>query len=99
LGEALSLVPKYYNYQKNIPTATFVDYNALKARITKNYGDQIDSIEDFDGVKVYLKENDSWFMIRSSGTEKKVRVYVESKVESEAKVLLETAAKVAAQSG
>jgi phosphomannomutase len=44
LGEALSFVPKYYNYQKNIPTATYVDYNALKARIVKNYGDQIDSI-------------------------------------------------------
>ena len=45
-----------------------------------------------------LKTNDSWFMIRSSGTETKVRIYVESKIESEARSLVEFAIKIAQSS-
>ncbi len=98
LDEALRSVPKYHNFQKNILTNSIVDYNIVKQQIAKQFGDQVDSIEDFDGVKVCLKRNDSWFMIRSSGTEKKVRVYVESKIESEASSLLELAINIAQSS-
>jgi phosphomannomutase len=95
LDEALDSIPKYYNYQRNIPTTSIVDYNRVKEVVSREMGEQIKSIEDFDGVKVLLKENDAWFMIRSSGTERKVRIYVESKVESEAKSLVDKAIKIA----
>lgn len=95
LDEALNSIPKYYNYQRNIPTTSVVDYNRVKEVVSSNIGNQVQSIEDFDGVKVLLKGNDAWFMIRSSGTERKVRIYVESKVESEARSLLDQAIKIA----
>ena len=95
LEEALSSIPKYYNYQRNIATNSIVDYNSVKEQVSKQIGDEVQSIEDFDGVKVYLKKNDSWFMIRSSGTERKVRIYVESKVESEARSLIDQAINIA----
>jgi phosphomannomutase len=96
--EALKSVPKYYNFQRNIPTNSIVDFNMIKEQVNKQIGDQIESIEDFDGVKVSLKKNDSWFMIRSSGTETKVRIYVESKIESEMRSLLELAINIAQSS-
>jgi phosphomannomutase len=95
LDEALDSIPKYYNYQRNIPTSSIVDYNRVKEVASKEMGEQIKAIEDFDGVKVILKENDAWFMIRSSGTERKVRIYVESKVEPEARSLVDKAIKIA----
>lgn len=44
--------------------------------------------KDFDGVKLIL-DNDSWIMIRGSGTEPIIRVYAESKSLKEARRLLE----------
>ena len=98
LDEVLTSIPKYYNFQRNMVTNSILDYNLVKQEIAKQFGDQVESIEDFDGVKVYLNKNDSWFMIRSSGTEKKVRIYVESKIESEARSLVELAIKIAQSS-
>lgn len=95
LEKALSWIPKYYNYQRNMSTCSVVDYNLVKKHVVDKFHDEVQSIEDFDGVKVCLKSNDSWFMIRSSGTEKKVRIYVESKIEKEAKKLVEEATKIA----
>jgi phosphomannomutase len=94
LDDALKSIPKYYNFQRNIATNSILDYAAVKQQVAKQLGDEVESIEDFDGVKVSLKRNDSWFMIRSSGTEKKVRIYVESKIEHEARALLELAIKI-----
>jgi phosphomannomutase len=98
LGEVLDAIPKYYNFQRNIATSSIVDYNKVKEHVRKHMVNQIESIEDFDGVKVSLKNNDAWFMIRSSGTEKKVRIYVESKIEAEARSLMEDAIKIAQSS-
>ncbi|MHB1907553.1 MAG: phosphohexomutase domain-containing protein [Nitrososphaerales archaeon] len=95
LEEALRSIPKYHNLQRNLSVDKVVDYNLVKERVQVKFGEQIDNIEDLDGVKVHLKSNDSWFMIRSSGTERKIRVYVESSNEMEAKSLLEQATKIA----
>ena len=89
LGQALESIPVYFNYQKNLWISTSVEYPSLKSLIMQKYLGKIDRIEDIDGIKVYFKENSSWIMLRSSGTEKKVRVYVESPKEDEAKKLLE----------
>lgn len=45
------------------------------------------SIDLRDGVKVSLKDG-SWLMLRRSGTEKKARVYVESREKGKAHELL-----------
>ena len=89
LGQALESIPIYFNYQKNLPIFAPLDYSVLSSLVTENYSGRIDRIEDIDGIKVYFKDNDSWIMLRSSGTEKKVRVYVESSKEDEARRLLE----------
>jgi phosphomannomutase len=72
-----------------------LDYGKVKTEAEKVFRDQIDWIEDLDGIKVHLKDSGSWLMLRSSGTEKKVRVYVESKEEDVAKLLLERAVDIA----
>jgi phosphomannomutase len=89
LGEALGSIPVYFNYQKNLSISAPVDYSVLNSFVTEKYSQRIDHIEDIDGIKVYFKENDSWIMLRSSGTERKVRIYVESSKEDEARRLLE----------
>ena len=89
LGQALESIPVYFNYQKNLSISTRLDYSALYSLIAEKYPGMVDRVEDIDGIKVYLKEDNSWIMLRSSGTEKKVRVYVESSREAEAKKLLE----------
>jgi phosphopentomutase len=94
LDEALKSVPRYYNIQKNILTTSIIDYNVLKKKIVRQIGTEVESVEDFDGVKVSLKEG-AWFMIRSSGTERKMRIYVESKNESRMRSLAELAIKIA----
>jgi len=87
LGQALESIPRYSNYQKNLPLQNTLDYNTLRSSLKQRYGDNIERIEDLDGIKVYLK-NGSWLMLRSSGTEKKVRIYAESSREDEAHDLL-----------
>lgn len=51
---------------------------------------KIASIIDIDGVKIIFHDH-SWIMIRPSGTEPKVRIYVETKDKGELKELLESA--------
>ena len=70
----------------------------MKTKIKRKFGKEIDTFEDLDGVKVYLK-NGGWLMIRSSGTEKKVRVYVESPKESDAVFLLQDGVDIASSCG
>lgn len=96
LGEALAAIPKYFNLQKNLSLSSFLDYSKVRTEVEKSFSGQIDWVEDLDGIKVHLKgKGEPWFMLRSSGTEKKVRVYVESQSESEAKSLLERAVNIA----
>lgn len=51
---------------------------------------RISSINSIDGVKIVF-DDQSWFMIRPSGTEPKIRIYVETKKQEEAKLLIEGA--------
>lgn len=94
LSRAISDTPTYYNLQKNLQLGSTVDYGHVKSKIKRKFGTQIDRVDELDGVKVYLKDR-AWLMIRSSGTEKKVRVYVESSQETEAKGLLQDAVSIA----
>jgi phosphopentomutase len=94
LSEAISKIPVYHNLQRNLQLNQTVDYGRVKAAIKAKFGKEIESFDELDGVKAYLKDG-GWVMIRSSGTEKKVRVYVESPKESEGVFLLQDAVGIA----
>jgi phosphomannomutase len=94
LSEALDWIPVYYNYQKNLLLPGTLDYSCARSKMNAGFSGQVDRFEELDGVKLYLKDG-AWLMVRSSGTEKKVRVYVESPKESEARDLLNTAVSIA----
>ncbi|GLI52877.1 phosphomannomutase [Thermodesulfovibrio yellowstonii] len=51
---------------------------------------KIASIVDLDGVKIIFNDG-SWIMIRPSGTEPKVRIYIETKNKEEKEVFIEEA--------
>ena len=98
LSEAVNSIPKYYNYQKNLSVNSPLDYSLLTSLLRKKYDGNIEGIEDIDGIKVYLKDG-SWIMVRSSGTEKKVRVYVESSKQSVADELLSDGVSISQSAG
>lgn len=55
---------------------------------------KIASIIDIDGVKIIF-EDQSWIMIRPSGTEPKIRIYVETKDFNEKEIILQEAKNLA----
>ena len=57
---------------------------------------QIQEIEDIDGWKYHLDEN-TWLMIRASGTEPVLRVYCESKTQEEVFTILDTVKEILLQ--
>jgi phosphomannomutase len=97
LSSAIADTPLYYNLQRNLQLGSVVDYTHVRSKMKQKFATQIDRFDELDGVKVYLKDG-AWVMIRSSGTESKVRVYVESPNESEANSLLQEATAIASSS-
>jgi len=61
-------------------------------------GTKVKSVNDVDGVK-YVLEDDSWLLIRPSGTEPVLRVYVEAREPEMVKALLEHGRSVALGQG
>jgi len=83
LKKTLSVLSKY-----TIGTSLKVGHKDLK--ITK--------VIDLDGYK-FILEDQSWLMIRQSGTEPKVRFYVEARTEEQKKDLFTTARKILTELG
>ncbi|MHB1868114.1 MAG: phosphohexomutase domain-containing protein [Nitrososphaerales archaeon] len=94
LSQAISGTPVYYNLQKNLRLGSFLDHDCVKSMIKEKFRREIERFDEIDGIKVYLKGG-AWLMVRSSGTEKKVRVYVESPQEGEAALLLQDGVNIA----
>ena len=94
LSKALEWIPVYYSLQKNLLPAGTLDLSCVRSRMEEDFTGRIDHFEELDGVKLTLKGG-AWLMVRSSGTEKKVRVYVESPREMEARELLNSAVQIA----
>jgi len=94
LSQALEWIPFYYNLQRNLQVSSPLDYRCVKMRMSSRFTSRIDKFDELDGVKMYLKGG-AWLMVRSSGTEKKARVYVESPNEQEAYGLLEDGVNIA----
>ena len=96
LSKALEWIPVYHSLQKNLLPSGVLDLHCVRSRMEEEYSGQIESFEELDGVKLTLKTG-GWLMVRSSGTEKKVRVYVESPKETEARELLNSAVQIAVE--
>lgn len=94
LSKALEWIPVYHGLQRNLLPSGALDLECVHSKMTQEYSGQVDSFDELDGVKLNLKGG-AWLMVRSSGTEKKVRVYVESPNEAEAQKLLESAVGIA----
>jgi phosphopentomutase len=98
LSELLQSIPRYYNLQANVSMSSPLDYGCVKSAFKEAFGPEVDKFDELDGVKMYLR-NGSWVMLRSSGTEKKARIYAESKLERESMSLIDRARKIAVSCG
>lgn len=77
-----SLKKKIAAIQKKYPEGSFLQVGPRPLKVKK--------LITVDGTKMVL-EDDSWLMIRPSGTEPKVRFYVEARKPDEIQALFETA--------
>jgi alpha-D-glucose phosphate-specific phosphoglucomutase len=66
-----------------------LDIHKLKA-LKRILGKKVVDVKTFDGIKL-ICEDESWVMLRPSGTEPLVRAYVEAKSVSKAKAMIEFA--------
>jgi phosphomannomutase len=83
-------IPSNFYYQKNILLER-IDQNVLKQRILRRYGKE--KIESLDGWKIIFNDG-SFSLFRISGTEPKVRIYVDSRSKNKATKLLEEGIKI-----
>ena len=60
--------------------------NDVMKEIRRKLGNRVTST--IDGVRVDLKDR-GWFLVRASGTEPLVRIYVEGRTEKDLKLLLD----------
>jgi phosphomannomutase/phosphoglucomutase len=75
LSDLLSSLPKVYQYKSKFQCAE-IGLIQKVMDILKNHGSPM-KIETLDGVKIWFDE-ESWLMLRPSGTEPLIRIYGES---------------------
>lgn len=90
LEELMMDLPYYFNHQVNILVRE-ASYEAIREAVLKRYQSyDLKEVQEVDGVRLIFQD-DSWLLFRVSGTEPKVRVYVESKDEELGRKLVEDA--------
>jgi len=75
LSESLSSLPKVYQYKSKFECSKMSMIQKVMDSV-KNHGSPM-KIETLDGVKIWFDE-ESWLMLRPSGTEPLIRIYGES---------------------
>ena len=94
LSEFISDIPYYFNQQVNL-TVKEVSYTALRERVLKHYREaQVKEVQEIDGVRIVFQD-DAWLLFRASGTEPKIRIYVEAKEEKQGRRLMDEAVDLA----
>ncbi|MFO7743512.1 MAG: phosphoglucomutase/phosphomannomutase family protein [Anaerolineae bacterium] len=93
-----SVGPAHYA-RRDIPLRTAVSKREMVTRLTHEApgslaGEQVIDVETLDGIK-YLLADDSWLLIRPSGTEPVLRVYAEARDPSMVDALLNYGEQVA----
>ena len=80
-------VPKYYDIRKNYRVKNREEALEIMRRVDKKIKDIVKKIYDIDGFR-YDFSDGSWLLIRPSGTENKLRIYIEAKTQEKADYLL-----------
>ncbi len=85
LSELVASYPKYHQIKdaKTLPAGTNTE--AILERLKQEIPQDFERLTDMDGLRVDYE--DGWFLVRASGTEPKVRVFSEGKIEERAKRL------------
>jgi phosphomannomutase len=88
-----------FHYGRNDVHTSAFDKKELTVRLTKEAPQRILShkvthVNNSDGVK-YLLDDDSWLLIRPSGTEPLLRIYAEARTQEEVPQLLAAGAGLA----
>ena len=80
LSELLDKIPKYYNIRDKIDCSKEAKINIMKnmESMLKDEFEDIKEINNVDGVRLTLNDN-SWVLIRPSGTQDYIRITLESK--------------------
>ena len=79
LAKVEKLYGKYYYLREDlkVKSAVKLDMNKLKA-LKDILGKKVIEVKDYDGIK-FICDDESWLMLRASGTEPLVRIYAETK--------------------
>ena len=92
LSKWLNEIPVYYNEKIKIPANDNEKIKIIKAMRDYAIKNKLNFI-DIDGVRINF--DDSWVIVRASGTENYIRIFTEAKTEKKAKMLLEEYEKLA----
>lgn len=86
-SEFFRQVPRYYNIRKNYKLENKEDSLKIISRIDKEIRKNAERIFSIDGFR-YEFPDKSWLLVRPSGTENKLRVYIEAEKKRRANYLL-----------
>jgi phosphomannomutase/phosphoglucomutase len=86
LSKMISMLPKYHSVKKRVECRNEIKHEVIRKISTKIESEKHYRVEKIDGVKVWLNR-DTWILIRASGTEPIIRIYVEAKSMEEAEEL------------
>ena len=85
LSKLMARLPKFFMAKEKRKCPDEKKHKAMK-RIRQSLGDRVTS--RIDGVRVDIRDR-GWFLVRPSGTEPLIRIYVEGKTENDLKRLLD----------
>ena len=90
INELANEFPRFYQVKEKIPVVRekkWAIVDALKKKFENSPPDGVEQVITLDGVK--LVYNDSWLLIRASGTEDVIRVFSDSMSKEKARELVE----------
>ena len=95
LSDLLDQIPSYPNIREKITCSKEAKIKVMEDMETllKNAFDDISDINSIDGVRLTF-EDDSWVLVRPSGTEDYIRITLESRDEKRAQEIKETCVKI-----
>lgn len=85
LSKLMARLPKFFMHKEKRACPDKKKSDVMK-RIRQNLGSRVAST--IDGIRVDIKER-GWFLVRPSGTEPLIRIYVEGRTENDLKQLLD----------
>lgn len=95
LSELLLEIPSYPNIREKITCSKEAKTAVMENMedLLKDSFDDIKEINSIDGVRLTFKD-DSWVLVRPSGTEDYIRITLESKDSTKAQAIKETCVKI-----